>query len=198
MIPRIFHNIWLGDKQIPKEFLEYHENWKRLHPNWEYRLWTDQELPKIDSDIVDLINNIKVFSSKSNVLRIYLVYRYGGVYADMDFDWNKSLDPLLDNSSFIPKSTLNLYCNAIFGAVEKHNWFKLMLDNLAFFVGHPPPWGPNLTTDTLLQVLDKNIVTILPRKSFYPYLWNEVPQPTKNFPNSYGVHHWNKSWKKEI
>jgi mannosyltransferase OCH1-like enzyme len=116
----------------------------------------------------------------------------------MDFDWNKSLDPLLDNNSFIPKSTLNLYCNAIFGAVKGHDWFKLMLDNLKQFINQPPPWGPILTTDTLLQVLDKNIVTILPRKSFYPYLWNEIPQPTKNFPNSYGVHHWNKSWKKEI
>jgi mannosyltransferase OCH1-like enzyme len=198
MIPKILHNIWLGDKKIPAEFIEYHNNWKILHPEWDYKLWENKDLIDIDPDIKNLIDNTKIFSSKSNILRIYIIYVYGGIYADMDMDWNKSLNPLLNNLSFMPKSTLNTYCNAIFGSIKNHEWFKLMIDSLKDFVNDPPPWGPELTKKTFLQIMDKNIVTLLPRKSFYPYLWNEIPQPTKNFPNSYGVHHWNKSWKKEI
>jgi mannosyltransferase OCH1-like enzyme len=198
MIPKIFHNIWLGDKKIPEEFVAYHNNWKKFHPEWDYRLWTNEDLINIDPYITDLINQSKIFSSKSNILRIYILYVYGGVYCDMDIDWNKSMNPLLDNLAFMPKATLNTYCNAVLGAVEHHNWFKLMLDSLDRFVQDPPPWGPELTKQTFLKLMDSNTITLLPRKSFYPYLWNETPRPTECFPDSYGVHHWNKSWKKEI
>jgi len=198
MIPKIFHNIWLGQKKIPKEFLVYHDNWKKLHPDWEYRLWTDDDLKNLDSYIVDFINRAITFASKSDVLRIYAIYKYGGVYADTDFDWNKSLDPLLNNLAFIPKPTSDLYNNAIFGAVPKHPICKLMLDNLEKYVDNPPPpWGPQLITDCLHEVLDQKNITILPRKSFYPYLWTEKRKPASFFPNSYAVHFWDKSWRRE-
>jgi mannosyltransferase OCH1-like enzyme len=119
------------------------------------------------------------------------------VYADTDFDWNKSLNPLLDNLAFLPKPTYNVYNNAILGAIKKHDWFKLMLDNLKDFIDRPPPWGPDLVTKTLLQILNSGTITLLPRKYFYPYLWDETPKPASFFPNAYGVHHWNKSWRKQ-
>jgi mannosyltransferase OCH1-like enzyme len=197
MIPKIFHNIWLGQEQMPEEFVAYHENWKILHPDWDYKLWTDNNIKNIDSNIFDLINRAQTFSSKSNVLRVYVLHEYGGVYADTDFDWNKSLDPLLDNLAFIPKPTFNVYNSAILASIKKHEWLSIMLDSLEDFVDLPPSWGPEMVTNAVLKTFDSKTVTILPRKYFYPYLWTEEPKPASFFPNSYGVHHWYKSWRKE-
>jgi mannosyltransferase OCH1-like enzyme len=197
MIPKIFHNIWLGQKKMPEEFIVFHDNWKNLHSDWEYKLWKDEDIHNLNPSIKKLIDESQTFSSKSNILRIYLLYEYGGVYADTDFDWNKSLNPLLNNLAFIPKPTYNVYNSAILGSIKKHNWFKLMLENLKHFARRPPPWGPDLITSTLVETLDAKNVTIVPRKYFYPYLWTEESKPASFFPNSYGVHHWYKSWRSE-
>ena len=47
LIPRILHQIWLGGSPIPEEFLEFSAGWRRHHPHWEYRLWTDRRLPRL-------------------------------------------------------------------------------------------------------------------------------------------------------
>jgi mannosyltransferase OCH1-like enzyme len=196
MIPKIFHNIWLGKKQIPEEFITYCNNWKKLHPDWEYKLWTDNDLENIDPYIVDFLDQTLTFSSKSNVLRSYIIYEYGGIYADTDFDWNKSLNTFLTYDAFIPKPTSEFYNSAIFGAVPKHPWLKFMLDILPEYIDKPPPWGPEWFTKSLIDYDRKNLI-IVPRKYFYPFLWFESKKPANHFPNSYGVHYWYKSWKKE-
>jgi mannosyltransferase OCH1-like enzyme len=197
MIPKIFHNIWLGQEKIPDDFLAYHENWKKLHPDWEYKLWTDNDILNLDPYINNLINRSITFASKSNVLRVYVLYEYGGVYADTDFDWNKSLNPLLNNLAFVPKPTFDVYNSAILGSIKNHQWPKLMIDSLENFVDLPPSWGPELVTSTLIKMFNSKTITILPRKYFYPYLWTEESKPASCFPNSYAVHHWDKSWRRE-
>ena len=50
LIPRILHQIWLGGSPIPEEFLEFSAGWRRAHPQWDYRLWTDRRLPRLASN----------------------------------------------------------------------------------------------------------------------------------------------------
>ena len=47
LIPQIFHRIWLGDKEMPEEFVYYGETWKKLHPSWKIKLWTEENIPKL-------------------------------------------------------------------------------------------------------------------------------------------------------
>ena len=42
-IPKIIHQIWIG-KTFPDEFYLFQESCKRLHPDWEYKLWTQDDL----------------------------------------------------------------------------------------------------------------------------------------------------------
>jgi mannosyltransferase OCH1-like enzyme len=41
-IPHIIHQSW-KTRDLPTKYRNWHETWKQLHPDWEYRLWTDQD-----------------------------------------------------------------------------------------------------------------------------------------------------------
>jgi len=43
MIPRILHQTWKNEA-VPAEFSNYVESWRRFHPGWDFKLWTDAEL----------------------------------------------------------------------------------------------------------------------------------------------------------
>ncbi|HCT52382.1 MAG TPA: mannosyltransferase, partial [Balneola sp.] len=45
MIPKIIHQIWIGDQsKRPSEMMK---TWQDMNPDWEYMLWTDDNLPQI-------------------------------------------------------------------------------------------------------------------------------------------------------
>ena len=44
MIPRIFHQIWLGDGPLPREYEGYQRSWTKHNPGWELRVWTEADL----------------------------------------------------------------------------------------------------------------------------------------------------------
>src|SRR5207248_4622986 len=45
VIPRIFHQIWLGDGPLPREYEGYQRSWTKHNPGWELRVWTEADLP---------------------------------------------------------------------------------------------------------------------------------------------------------
>jgi len=42
-IPKIIHQIWLGSP-LPDRCKVLQKTWKKYHPDWEYRLWTEKEI----------------------------------------------------------------------------------------------------------------------------------------------------------
>jgi mannosyltransferase OCH1-like enzyme len=93
-IPKIIHQIWLGPKTPPPYFSVFRDKWKSLHPDWEYRLWTDADLDDLTLELRDIIEASPNFAEKSDVLRAELLERFGGVYMDVDMDCNHSIDDL--------------------------------------------------------------------------------------------------------
>lgn len=89
MIPKIIHQTWKDDKTPPE--LEYFVNKvKKLNPNWDYKLWTDElMLEFVEKEFHDFLN--KYISFPKNIMRAdafrYLVmYKIGGVYLDLDYE----------------------------------------------------------------------------------------------------------------
>ena len=48
MIPKIFHHVWIGPNPMPKEEIEFRESFRKLHPDWDFMLWNNQELPNLN------------------------------------------------------------------------------------------------------------------------------------------------------
>ena len=45
MIPRVFHQVWVGPEPLPDEYRRYGQTWLQHNPGWVLELWTDENLP---------------------------------------------------------------------------------------------------------------------------------------------------------
>lgn len=120
-IPRIIHQIWLGP--LPFPFVEFSQKLRELHPQWEYRLWRDEDLLEIvDESFHERLKAAKNFGEKSDVARYEILFRFGGVYVDVDFEFFKPLDRLCSSGCFAGFSHVDAIeiNNALIGAVPNH------------------------------------------------------------------------------
>ena len=120
VIPRILHQVWLGLNPLPDEFAAYGETWRAHHPDWRFELWTEDHLPD-DLRLLEVRDRLRVPAERADILRLEVLWRYGGVYLDTDFECKKSLDPLLDDveffTAYLKPGRVN---NAIIGATTQH------------------------------------------------------------------------------
>lgn len=93
-IPRI---IWqtMKTNQVPAVLKSYADTWINLNPEYEYRFSdNDDILNFIQSEFPDFLpayNKIKYGASKADLWRYLVLYKYGGIYADLDC---RCLNPL--------------------------------------------------------------------------------------------------------
>jgi hypothetical protein len=192
-IPKRLHQIWLG-APMPEEHARFAEAWREHNTDWEYRLWTDDDVAAlgIEPRHVELA---KSASEASNLMRYRILERHGGVYVDTDFECLKPLDPVLRGVEAFAAYTLpGVAATGIMGCVPGHPAFRLAADLSLITVGTAPPpipTGPQFFTHVLADFPD---VTVFPRELFFPYLWDEPHRRHERFECAYAVHHWALSW----
>ncbi len=93
-IPKIIHQVWLGSP-LPDEYKAFVQSWKDFHPDWEYILWTDEKVAhELQLDNQCYYDEAVNYGEKSDILKWELIYRFGGVYIDVDFECLQPLDVL--------------------------------------------------------------------------------------------------------
>jgi len=92
-IPKIIHQIWLGS-EMPAEYLCLMRSWQKHHPDWEYILWTDDMIEALNLTNQDLYDTAINYGERSDIARYEILYRFGGLYADTDFECVQSFDAL--------------------------------------------------------------------------------------------------------
>jgi mannosyltransferase OCH1-like enzyme len=118
VIPRVFHQIWLGEELFP--YGVERETWRRFHPAWEHRLWTEDDLPG-DLELAEAANRLRQPAERADILRLELLHRHGGVYLDADFECLQPIDPLLDGvTCFLGLLDSGRVSNAVIGCVPGH------------------------------------------------------------------------------
>jgi mannosyltransferase OCH1-like enzyme len=118
VIPRVFHQIWLGEEPFPYD--EQRETWRRLHPDWEHRLWAEDDVPG-DLALGEAANRLRQPAERADILRLELLHRHGGVYLDADFECLESIDPLLDGvTCFLGLLDSGRVSNAVIGCIPGH------------------------------------------------------------------------------
>ena len=75
LIPRVFHQIWLGPKPLPEAFARYQRTWVDCHPSWEFRLWTEENLPE-DLRRPEVYERLRVPAERADLLRLELLWRF--------------------------------------------------------------------------------------------------------------------------
>jgi mannosyltransferase OCH1-like enzyme len=99
-IPRILHHIWLGRDPLPDEHKPWIESWKKRHPKWEHRLWTEENLP-LNPLRPEVLERLRAPVERADILRLEILYTHGGVYLDTDLECLRSLDDVLVGHEFV-------------------------------------------------------------------------------------------------
>lgn len=122
------HQIWLqGKDEIPEKFNSNIEQIKNLHPDWKYTLWDDLEIIRLlrstdnnnsfDKSLIKIYYQLQHLHQKVDFARYVILYKYGGIYVDMDAKNIKSLDNIIskyeDYEIIVCKLNLNSIENYI-------------------------------------------------------------------------------------
>ena len=188
LIPRIFHQIWVGPDPFPEEYAGYQQTWLDQHPGWELRFWTEQNLPE-DLRRPEAAERLRSPAERANILRLELLWRLGGVYVDTDFECLRSIEPLIDDAElFITLAKPGRVNNALMGSVPGHPILDDALKQIRprEVFGHDKAATGTRFLDKLL--LDRPGVTLLDYQLFYP----QTPEARRE---AYAVHYRARSWK---
>lgn len=137
IIPKIIHQTY-KDYDLPDIFSHCQKSIKELHPDFEYRFYTDNDMYNIITnefpEYYDVFQKLPRMIMKIDMFRYFLMYKYGGLYTDMDYLMFKKFD-LLNYEVVIPcnrEKDNQPIClgNCIFASKPNHPFWKLLIDTL--------------------------------------------------------------------
>lgn len=178
-IPKIIHQLWIGDKPPPIEMMD---SWKDMNPDFEYIRWTEDEIRDrgIKFKCKNRIRDMSEINGQADIMRWEILYEYGGVFIDADsFCINPLDDHLLETKAFAgwehEKLRNGLVATGTMGFPPKHhlplaaiNW--ILEHDISFKKTKLAAWqsvGPGLLT-RLYKTGEYNDMTIFPSYYFLP------------------------------
>ena len=199
VIPRVLHQLWTPAKTLPLGIGEMMGGWRALHPGFDYRFWTERNLPAlVNQEIWDKAEAISPNAPeqlRSDVARYEILYRYGGIWVDADFICQKPIDPLMvGTEAFAGQETSRWLNNALIGVTARSPFMLELIERLPQnVIRHPVNRGNNVKTGPqfFTPIARRHRITEYPSSFFYPYGWNELDRGSEEFPDAYAVHTWN-------
>ena len=220
MIPKMIHQTW-RDGNIPESMKGFQKSWKFHNPDWEYRFYTDEECENFVSqeypELTEVYSGFEKQIQRIDFFRYLVIFKYGGVYADMDMECLKCFDKFLQDEILfsietrISKSYQEQLqyaqpyqiANCIF-ASEPGHWFlkkiiDKVVDNSGSKVDHDNDvediTGPRMLTHLFYSLPEQEQEKVSVLSEIY---W----LPPTNFPNfwpfdknMYSRHYFLGTWK---
>lgn len=96
-IPKVIHQIWFqGEDKIPPNLLEYHNTWIQINPDYKVLVWDQKKIENLVNEQEDWIKETYFFYKKMiqkiDFAKYVILYKYGGIYIDMDIKCLQSLN----------------------------------------------------------------------------------------------------------
>lgn len=223
VIPRRLFQTW-KTHELPKNFAAWSETWKMYNPEWEFVLWDDEENREfIAAHYPWFLLRYDSYSKeiyRADAVRYFYLYTYGGIYADLDFECYKSLEPLLEENSVILGSMVSgdpdhSIPNAFMASPPKAEFWLIVIHHL---LNAPEELRPEYTTGPVIlrkavlayqnkkqrqMILDQMKhyfqdgepieVQVRPPCELYPYDW--ITKVYQKFPCSYAITWWSHTWE---
>lgn len=89
------HQIWIGPYEMPNREKAFVAKLKEKHKKFNHILWTNDMLPELPDNfkvLFDAFEKAQDYAHQADILRIFLLAKYGGIYLDVDFDCLNSID----------------------------------------------------------------------------------------------------------
>ena len=166
MIPKVIHQIWLGDQgKRPTPLME---TWRDMNPEWEYKIWTEENLPQLRCQAQ--FDAMAELAGKADILRYEILLNEGGFYIDAD---SKCIAPLpdffLNNECFCcwenEETREGLMANGYLGSIAGNKLIRDIVDTISTFNADSIAQLPDLMA---WQVTGPSLLTAMVNKLNYP------------------------------
>lgn len=208
MIPKIIHYCWFGRNPKPELAEKCIASWKKYLPEYDYIEWNEDNFPLDRFPYAKQALETKKYAYITDVVRLYALKEFGGIYMDTDVEVLKPLDIFLTEVAFSGFENNHQLPTGIIGAEKQSKWAT---DMLAYYDGRDfldEKGNPILTTNVLtISMLMKkegfqldntfqkkeDYITFYPSEYFCPKDYNTGKiEITKN---TYCIHHFSGSWQ---
>lgn len=116
-IPRIIHQVWIDEKNtgMPKDWDISPEKWKKYHPEYIYILWDKDNslsfIQKYFPEMCDIYINFPYVIQRCNLIRYLFLYKYGGIYCDLDNFPTENIEKFLDHKAklYLPEARFAVF-----------------------------------------------------------------------------------------
>ncbi|KAI9208644.1 nucleotide-diphospho-sugar transferase [Polychytrium aggregatum] len=199
-IPSIIHQSWKNET-LPKRFQKWSDSWKRHHPTWTYILWTDDMNRKLIETsfpwFLDTYDALPKNINRADASRYFYMYKYGGVYADLDMECLRAMDaPVVEGGpaliergsaliSFMGLDTQFEHSlpNAWMASAPGHPFWMFVVDEIMRAVARSTTLTAEEATGPVVlykawmrfrsfPTAKRSGLTVLKHGYIYPYNWN--------------------------
>jgi len=201
MFPKIIHQAWgcfTDDDSLTSNQAQWSNTWKQLNPSYEYKLWNKQQNDDLVSnhysDYKEAYDSYDREVKRVDFVRSCYLHKYGGIYADLDFECLRNFDSLFeqyseydvilgemwtDDSEDAPEATSRSFSvpNALMASKAGSDfWLHYMNFMVNAFPGATVECstGPAALRDAYLSYPNKEKILILPKEYFFPLSWVSV------------------------
>lgn len=229
-IPEIIHQIYFDPAGVPDHLALISQTWKDIMPDWEYRFWdgkaVEQFMESECQDYIPLFRSFPYDVQRWDFVRYLILYHYGGLYADMDYECIEPLDPLLRNTPCcmgmepvahaIRDNRPFIIGNALMASVPRHDFFYRIIQEISTcgwqnqkYKGNPvvESTGPFMINRVYENCEKKDEITLLPAELVAPLSITEVRDviagiTTKEMEdkveNAFAIHYFFGSWFSQL
>lgn len=206
-IPSIIHYCWFGGGEKPEIVQKCIDSWKKNLPEYEIIEWNEENFDIECNLYVKEAYNAKKFAFVSDYVRVYVLYKFGGIYLDTDVEVFKPFDNMLHHDSFWGFEQENYIATSTIGAMKGNKLIKTFLDSYEGkeFIkedgNHDELTNVAIVTNILKNAglkLNGEYQEISGMGAFYPQTYFS-PYDYINCrkfitENTYAMHHFYKSW----
>ena len=141
MIEKNIFQTW-NTKNLPSKIQEKINSFLQLNPGYEYKLYDDKDMDYFvneyyKGEIADCYNKLNIIVAKADFWRYLIIYKYGGIYLDMDSCIEKNLSELIkdeDEAIITAEGNPNIYVQWCLIFKKEHPILKrtieIVVDNI--------------------------------------------------------------------
>lgn len=186
-IPKIIHQTW-KTSDIPEQWKTSTSEWKRLHPDWTYILWTDdmndRYISKFYPEFIEIYRAYEYPIQRADFIRYIILYDFGGMYCDLDMFPKQNIEHVLTaKMNYFVFSSNNMICNYIQNCFMVSPRKSMIMKDIQTYIKNLIPqmaWsmskhftvinttGSVMISNVLFEITKEPFV-LLPRRLFNPF-----------------------------
>lgn len=125
-IPKVVHYCWFG-KEPPKQVVEQVQQWQEVLVDYTVIMWNESNTDLESHPYIREAYNLGKYAFVSDLVRLHVLEKYGGVYLDTDVEIIKPFDDLLGCEAFIGLEDAVHLSTAVIGSKKKAKWISAMI-----------------------------------------------------------------------